>query len=273
MTTGVRTHNGFSPRFAPRRLATLPLTGGKSLSDLHSSVDRLELVRSDRMNLQQDVHINFPQAGHLHTDVLEERFGTITPRVVHHSEMYREAYLSDGNGVCRTFAVTLFPTAGPVADPAAVSREIRTGGAIGKTFRAHGFGVAKNILKVFLVDVPGWLRRAFADENPLAKARMTEFLARHEAGPTLVYGTVIEIYHPDFRPAEISAFDRLQESPSVAALVQHRVISHDAVWDYVMSAPHPADVQSPAYRDAVRTTRREIRSSRQMLADILKAAH
>jgi hypothetical protein len=214
----------------------------------------------------------FPRVGRLHTDVLEERFGLITPRVLRHDDEIREAHLVDTGGVCRTFAVTLFPRGGHSESLAEVDREIRTGGSIGKTFRARGYSICKNILKVFIVGLPEWLRRAFCAVSGFAKARMAEFLARRGQGLIQVYGTVIEIYHPDFRPAEISPFDRLQESPTVDALLAHRVMSAEDGWDYLADGSR-CDRWDERYLGAMRASRREIQSYKKKLSEVLDAQH
>ena len=214
----------------------------------------------------------FPHVGRLHTDVLEERFGPITTRVLRHDDEIREAYLVDAGGVCRTFAVTLFPPGGYSASLTEVDREIRTGGSIGKTFRAHGYSICKNILKVLRVVLPEWLRRAFSDASRFAKARMTEFLARRGRGPMQVYGTVIEIYHPDFRPAEITPFDRLQESPTVDALLENQVMLADNAWDHLADGL-PFDRRDERYLEAMRASRREIRAGKKKLFEVLEAQH
>lgn len=44
----------------------------------------------------------------LHTDVLEDKYGPITARIIKHTSKIREAHLIDKKNISRTFAITFF---------------------------------------------------------------------------------------------------------------------------------------------------------------------
>jgi len=145
---------------------------------------------------------HIPVVDRLHTDVLEERFGPITVRVLRHDDDVREAHLVDGRGVSRTFAITLFPREGHSRDIAEVDRAIRAGAPMGKTFVEYNYLIHKNILDIRTVRIPPWLRLAFCDQHGSTNACLIEFLVCRARERPQIYGLLAEIYHPDFRPDE-----------------------------------------------------------------------
>lgn len=173
---------------------------------------------SELAQLQPSVAEHFPVVERLHTDVLEDKYGPITPIVLEHNARVRQVHLRDERGVSRTFAITLFPESGIPAPLSDIDHQIRAGGAIGKTFRDAGFEVRKNVLEVLIIKMPQHLKDAFQTDENFAKARTSEFLARSSDGGVFKYGTVIEIYHPDFRSATINDTDKSQELPPVDIL-------------------------------------------------------
>jgi hypothetical protein len=156
----------------------------------------------------------------LHTEVLEEKYGPIHSEVLQHNDFVREVYISDANNIARTYALTIFEY--DKADPeiCRIDKEIKEGGLIGKTFKNNGYEVRKNVTGVFTIENPNWLCKKFADNSKYSKARLSEFYARKEGTPPIIYGTVLEVYSPDFREAEINDVDQMQIHPTTSVLEQ-----------------------------------------------------
>lgn len=196
---------------------------------------------------------HFPLAERLHTDVLEAKYGPIHAEVVRHDDEVREAHLVDEAGISRTYALTFFPEQPANEDIQTIDLEIRAGGSIGKVFREHGYAIRKNVIDVFTLPLPQWLTERFAVTKPFAKARLSEFYARKEAedgeaSEPVVYGTVVEVYTPDFRPAFVNDTDRAQISASTEALARIG-ISRSEIWERLGRVGGWEDL-GPAYQEA-----------------------
>ena len=164
----------------------------------------------------------------LHTDVLEDKYGKITAKVLRHNSSIREAHLIDGDGISRTFAITIFPK---VKDKEIkfIDDKIRKGAPIGKAFREKGYAIRKNVIDVFIVKIPSWLKKDFKTKDDYAKARLSEFYACKGNKKPKIYGTVTEIYSPDFREASINNADIMQMNPSTKEFVKVGITMED-VW-------------------------------------------
>lgn len=175
---------------------------------------------------------NFPTINRLHTDVLEEKYGPIHPEVLRHDERVREAHLVDSTGCSRTYALSFFPDAmSPGVQ--AVDAEIRAGGSIGKTFRKHGYEIRKNVLDVYLVPLSLSISERFRLSNGgLAKARLSEFYAKRGDAVPLIYAIVLEVYHPDFRQAEVSDADKRQISAPTSYL-EDEGVTREQIWESI----------------------------------------
>jgi hypothetical protein len=204
-----------------------------------------------KMNMMNEGRINqrgsgaesekhFPVKDALHTDVLEEKYGPIHAVVLRHDNVaeaktgemrIREARLVDEKDVLRTYALTFLTYDRRDADLARVDEEIRKGGLIGKTFRENGYTVKKNVVDVFILDIPDWMQKDFRADTSNAKARFTEFYAKKEDGNPVIYGTVLEVYSPDFRDPKdgINEVDRAQINPTTGTL-QVVGIPVDEIW-------------------------------------------
>jgi hypothetical protein len=163
---------------------------------------------------------HFNIAKKLHTDVLESKYGKIHSEVLRHDDFMREAFLSDENNVARTYALTIFEFDKNDEEIKTIDDAIKNGGLIGKVFRDFGFEVRKNVTGVFVIENPQWLRDKFSDKNEKSKSRLSEFYAKKETGEPIIYGTVLEVYSPDFRPTDINEVDILQVHPTTAVLEQ-----------------------------------------------------
>ncbi len=156
----------------------------------------------------------------LHTDVLEAKYGPISSEILRHDSFMRESFLSDKDGVARTYALTIFEFDKNNEEMKGIDEKIKNGGLIGKVFKDYGFEVRKNVTGVFLIENPEWLKDKFKEEGEGSKARLSEFYAKKEVGEPLIYGTVLEVYSPDFRPADINEVDMSQVHPTTAVLEQ-----------------------------------------------------
>lgn len=156
----------------------------------------------------------------LHTDVLEAKYAQIHSEIVRHDNFMRESFLSDKDNIARTYALTIFEYDRNNQEIKNIDEQIKNGGLIGKVFKDFGFEVRKNVTGVFLVENPDWLKGKFRDEGENSKARLSEFYAKQEIGDSVIYGTVLEVYSPDFRPADINDFDVYQVHPTTAVLEQ-----------------------------------------------------
>ncbi|MEZ4210937.1 MAG: hypothetical protein R3B39_01410 [Candidatus Paceibacterota bacterium] len=156
----------------------------------------------------------------LHTDVLESKYGPIHSEIVRHDGFMRESFLSDSTGIARTYALTIFEYDKGNKEISIIDDKIKSGGLIGKVFKDFGFEVRKNVTGVFLIENPDWLKNKFKDQDLKSKARLSEFYAKQETGYPIIYGTVLEVYSPDFRPSEINDVDISQIHPTTDVLEQ-----------------------------------------------------
>ncbi len=203
----------------------------------------------------------------LHTDLLAERYGPVSIRLLRHDNEVREAHLVDRQGVSRTFAVTFLAPLYP-EEFTRIDAEIRDGAPIGRTFRKYGYEVRKNVLKTLAVELPLWLRTEFAHSSLFAKAFLSEFLTRIDPRPPELYGTIIEIYSPDFQTPEITETDLLQEGPTLKSLIASR-IPHEEIWQRLGSGA-ACDRADPRYMVARRNCQRDILIMEERLASLLQ---
>ncbi len=183
---------------------------------------------------------HFPTAEKLHTDILEEKYGPIHAVVLRHdnvremkkgAERIREARLVDTEDILRTYALTFLSYDKENEEIANIDDEIREGGLIGQTFRNHGYTVKKNVVDVFIIKIPAWMKDDFKADVDEAKARLTEFYAKKESETPVIYGTVLEIYSPDFKDPKdgINDVDIAQVNPLTGAL-QGVGVPTDEIW-------------------------------------------
>lgn len=192
---------------------------------------------------------HFPTKDRLHSEVLEDKYGPIRADVIRHdpvreaksgSERIREARLVDENNVLRTYALTFLTYDKNDEEISAIDDEIRTGGLIGQTFKEHGYVVKKNVIDVFITKIPPWMKEDFHTDKDEAKARITEFYAKKGNCTPVIYGTVLEIYSPDFRNPEdgLNDIDLAQINPLTGAL-QSVGVPTDEIWRRLDRAAEP----------------------------------
>jgi len=196
---------------------------------------------------------HFPVKDKLHTDILEQKYGPIHAVVLRHdnvweskkgAERIREARLVDEKDILRTYALTFLTYDKGNEDIANIDDEVRQGGLIGATFRKHGYTIKKNVIDVFIQPIPSWMANDFDGDNNSdnngddkvdvheAKARLTEFYAKKSGATPTIYGTVLEVYSPDFRNPEdgINDVDKNQINPLTGAL-QSVGVPIDEIWE------------------------------------------
>lgn len=173
---------------------------------------------------------HFPLKDRLHTDVLEEKYGPVHSEFVRHNNKVREVHIVDERGVSRTYAITFFTFDRKNEEVVEIDNQIKHGGLIGKTFREHGYEIRKNVITVFLTNLPDKLKEKMETAEGKAKVRLSEFYAKKEGAEPIVYGVVSEIYSPDFRPAEINEVDEAQDNPTSEAF-EKAGINKNTVWE------------------------------------------
>jgi hypothetical protein len=152
---------------------------------------------------------HFPLTEKLHTDILEEKYGEIHAKVIKHNSKIRESLLVDTKGIARTYALTFFDD-WENKEIGYINEDIKSGNAIGKAFRENGYSIRKNVLDVFIINLPSWLKKEFHTKEKCAKARLSEFYAKKQGTKPIIYGIVTEVYSPDFRKPIINEVDKLQ---------------------------------------------------------------
>ncbi len=172
---------------------------------------------------------HFPLIDRLHTDILEEKYGPIHAEVLRHDDLVRESQLADAKGISRTYALTFFPKDRENDEIRTIDDEIRAGGLIGETFRKHSYAIRKNVVDVFVLELPAWLKTDFQTQEGYSKARMSEFYAKKRDSSPVIYGDVLEVYAPDFRSPIVNQFDNNQINPSTDELTKAG-FSKDEIW-------------------------------------------
>ena len=183
----------------------------------------------------------------LHVDVLREKYGRIDVQVLYDEGDKRAVLLMDKDHIARTYAITL-KSADSRNEPGIreVNDAIRSGGGIGTAFKDFGFDIQKNVLDVYVVQLPTWLQETFRTDRKTAKARITEFMAK-KGRAVYHYGIVIEIYSPDFRKPRINDADRAQINIPVSVL-QSLGFTKEEIWASLkrkIIAPYLAKLYSP----------------------------
>lgn len=185
---------------------------------------------------------HFNLVNRLHTDVLKEKYGQISARVIRHDDKIREAHLVDENSVSRTYALTFFT--GEKKDPEIqkIDEKIRDGRPIGEEFRLNGYEIRKNVIAAFILKIPSWLQRDFGTKSRTAKARLSEFYAKKKNKKPVIYGTVVEVYSPDFREPRLNKTDKSQINPLTREFEKIK-ISKNEIWKRISSGNDWSDIK------------------------------
>ena len=142
------------------------------------------------------------QSEPLNSERIEARFGSFGIELLNGPESVRVANLysgEDGQRTCRTFAVTVFPQA---VDHRleAEHRQVLSGGSIGATLKAAGWTVDKRQLGVGELPSSDGFASVYALMRvpPGQVAFKAYELFAAQAGVSVHYATITELYHPDY---------------------------------------------------------------------------
>lgn len=208
----------------------------------------------------------------LHTDVLQDKYGRIEVRILRHDDSLREVHLVDVKRVSRTYALTIFPPYETrSAEILKIDSEIKAGKLIGAAFREHGYEIRKNVLDVFVIELPEGLKASFRMNDELAKVRLSEFLTRKDPEKIEHYATVFEIYHPNFRAAIISENDLRQINASLIFLEQLGV-SRKSLWDVLANNNNWTDFESER-SEALRRSLPQIEHYKRILKEVITSGN
>lgn len=172
---------------------------------------------------------HFNLVNKLHTDVLKEKYGKISAKVLRHDDKIRETHLVDENDVSRTYALTFFTEEKKDDEIKKIDEKIKEGSPIGEEFRLNGYEIRKNVIAAYTLRIPSWLQRDFRTKSRVAKARLSEFYAKKKDKTPIIYGTVVEIYSPDFREPRINKIDKAQINPLTREFEKIKV-SKNEIW-------------------------------------------
>ncbi len=186
---------------------------------------------------------NFNLIKKLHTDVLEEKYGPIHSEVLRHDSEVREIHMLDKNNISRTYALTFINFDRKNKTLLEIDQKIQNGGLIGQVFRDYGYEIRKNVVSVFTTKLSELLKQKMATKDEEAKVRLSEFYAKKEGEAPIIYGTVSEIYSPDFRSAEVNEIDISQENTLTEALEKVGLTKED-IWNRIGENNNFLDVQN-----------------------------
>lgn len=203
---------------------------------------------------------HFPLTEVLHTDILEEKYGAIHSSVLKHNDLVRESLLVDEHGVARTYALTFISKKLPKAI-LEVNEVIKQGKPIGKAFREANYIIRKNVLDVFVIEIPPWLNIEFATKEKFAKARLSEFYAKKAGSKPVIYGVVTEVYTPDFRKPIINEVDKAQIS-AITESLEKVGFSKENIWQRIGNENNYDD-ELKKFNKAKKLSEKKIKSLRE----------
>ncbi len=177
----------------------------------------------------------------LHIDRLRDVYGPIIVQVLRHDQFVRESHLLDKHGISRTYAVTFFPKKGHPPPVQTINQEIRMGTPIGNAFSARGYHIRRNVLDVFILQIPPWLSLAFNTSEKYAKSRLSELYVRKPGEAPQLYGAAFEVYCPDFKKPVITHQDIHTMHPSIESL-EHLGVTQELIWKHLLQKP-PSEFQ------------------------------
>jgi hypothetical protein len=143
----------------------------------------------------------------LHTDALEQKYGPITAIVVRHDpagkttgERMRKAKLVDQCGIVRTYALTFLKEYPESKELDEIEGKIQKGALIGQTFRNYHYDITRIELGSFDIPITDWLKNEFQTSSSVAHATVIDFHVEKTGKGSFTYGTLIEVYCPEFYP-------------------------------------------------------------------------
>jgi len=174
--------------------------------------------------------------GKLHTEILEEQYGEIDVQLLYDDNIIREVLLLDEKNIARTYAITFRSREWQGNEGMEKINElIRSGASIGKTFKRGGYDILKNVIEVYVTNIPEWLMLAFEEESKTAKTRITEFLVRKN-NEVFNYGIIAEVYSPHFSKPEVTKEDKAQINIATQILKKLGYTSEE-IWMSISGKP------------------------------------
>ncbi|MBX2924997.1 MAG: hypothetical protein KF746_22540 [Chitinophagaceae bacterium] len=178
--------------------------------------------------------VSYSPGGLLHTEMLEQKYKTITVQVLYDDDRVREALLVNEDMVTTTYAITFKNDDWRQSEEmCSINNDIKGGTGIGRAFKAKGFAIQKNVLDVFITPIPLWLQDSFKSGRNTAKVRVIEFFVRRK-DEVYHYATIAEVYAPAFRKPVIHAVDELQINIPSTSLQQLGFSKRD-IWQLLES--------------------------------------
>ena len=211
---------------------------------------------------------HFPLFEKLHTDILEERYGSIHAKVLRHDSKIRKSLLTDSKDIARTYALT-FLQDWHNKEVSNINEQIKNGEAIGVAFREKGYSIRKNVLDVFIIRLPKWLKDEFYAKEGYAKARISEFYAQKKNGQPIIYGIVTEIYTPDFRKPLIRIADKEQIS-ALTECLEKKGFSKNEIWRRIGDENNYEDCQDK-YEKAKKESRKIVSKIEKKVREEIKS--
>ncbi len=132
----------------------------------------------------------------LHTDALRKKYGEVHAVIIRQNDAIRETKLVDSHGIMRTYAMIFFT--GSHDSWLDVHSGIKAGGMVGETFRAHGYETVRKTIYRFTVSIPPWMQNDFQSWAKVAQAAIVKFYVNKSGEDPKRYGTIVEVYSPDF---------------------------------------------------------------------------
>ncbi len=151
---------------------------------------------------------------------LTKKYGKISSEVLLHDNFMTEMFLYDCMNITRSYILMFFKPDKNNRELSEIDKKIKNGALMGDTFRQYGYQVRKNTIGLYLLDNPKWLQEKFQHSSSTSKARLSEFYAKKAYSEPVIYGTVLEVYSPDFRAPEIIERDLEQVHPTTPVLEQ-----------------------------------------------------
>jgi len=178
----------------------------------------------------------------LHTDHLEAKYGKISANVVMHNDTMRKVNLIDKDGISRTFSLVFFYNHKNKLFKK-INDKLKNDGLIGKTFREHGYIIYKNILLTGTIKLPEWLRHNFKTQSNYASTKAYVLCVQKKPFKPVKYGTVVEIYAPDFLQPSSNSVNFLKTNneynSSLANNMIRKILSHinAPIYDIILKKP------------------------------------
>jgi len=199
----------------------------------------------------------------LHTEMLKEKYGKVNTHILRDDDNIREVLLIDEALIARTYALTIKNKEWQHGDEIdKVNKVIKNGEGIGEAFKSRGFVIQKNILDVYLIRLAEWLRYAFDTNNKIAKARIAEFIVK-KGNMIYNYGTITELYSPDFRTPWVNETDKAQINiPS--SVFKSFGFSKEEIWTFLekkVIASNLAKLYSPVVAEIKQRVHNTIREA------------